>query len=129
MTEQEVSFKNLFKNQKRDQIKARRRLQMTAKRIRHMVLFCLKHDQNSPETEKFLLDGKKILSSISTVENFEVLNQTSPKNQYHFSFSMEFSGREAYDAYTAHPDHRAFVKLRWEKEVASFLEIDLTGLF
>lgn len=101
---------------------------MTGKRIRHMVVFCLKHNQNSPETEKFLLDGKAILSSISSVENFEVLNQISIKNEYHFGFSMEFSGRDAYDSYTAHPDHEAFVKLRWEKEVTSFLEIDFKGL-
>lgn len=100
---------------------------MTGKRIRHMVLFCLKHEQNSQETEQFLSDGKTILSSIPTVENFEVLYQISAKNEFHFGFSMEFSGRDAYDAYSAHPDHQAFVKLRWEKEVESFQEIDLMG--
>lgn len=102
---------------------------MTGERIRHMVIFCLKHEQDSTETEKFLLDGKAILSSIPTVENFEVLNQISPKNDYNFGFSMEFSDRDAYDSYSAHPDHEAFVEQRWKVEVTSFLEIDFTGLF
>lgn len=101
---------------------------MTGERIRHMVIFCLKHEQDSPETEKFLLDGKAILSSIPAVENFEVLNQISPKNNYNFGFSMEFSDRDAYDSYTAHPDHESFVELRWKVEVKSFMEIDFTGL-
>ena len=101
---------------------------MTGKRIRHMVIFCLKHDQNSPETEKFLLDGKRILNSIPAVENFEVLNQISNKNDYNFGFSMEFTGRDAYDSYNAHPDHQGFVKQRWEKEVSSFMEIDFMEL-
>lgn len=101
---------------------------MTGEKIRHVVIFCLKHNKNAPETEKFLLDGQAILSSIPLVKNFEVLSQISPKNEYHFGFSMEFSCMDTYDAYSAHPVHEAFVKQRWEKEVTSFLEIDFKGL-
>lgn len=97
---------------------------MTEKRIRHSVIFCLKHEIHAPETEQFLSDGKSILSSIPVVENFEVLKQVSPKNEYHFGFSMEFSNKAAYDAYNAHPAHVDFVKNRWETEVTRFLEID-----
>lgn len=100
---------------------------MTGERIRHMVLFCLKHDQKAPETQKFLKDGQSILTSIPTVEKFEVLNQISQKNDYDFGFSMEFKNKEDYDAYSAHPDHCNFVSARWEKEVTRFLEIDFKG--
>lgn len=100
---------------------------MTGNRIRHMVIFCLKHDIDSTETEKFLKDGLRILTSIPGVESFEVLNQVSPKNDYDFGFSMEFSSREDYDSYSAHPDHNEFVEQRWKKEVTRFLEIDFAG--
>ena len=97
---------------------------MEEKRIRHSVIFCLRHDLQAAETEQFLADGKSILASIPAVENFEVLRQVSPKNDYHFGFSMEFSGQAAYDSYNAHPAHVDFVRNRWEKEVTRFLEID-----
>lgn len=101
---------------------------MTNERIRHMVIFSLKHDQNSPETEKFLLESQAILSAIPSVENFEVLNQISQKNEYNFGFSMEFSNKAGYDAYNAHPDHVEYVKQRWVKEVSRFMEIDFKGV-
>lgn len=101
---------------------------MKKERIRHILLFNLKHNLIAPETEKFLIDGQAILSAIPTVENFELLNQVNLKNDYCFGFSMEFADKIGYDMYTADPTHVEFVKQRWEKEVSRFLEIDLKDL-
>lgn len=97
---------------------------MTNNRIRHMVIFSLKYDLEDPETDKFLKDGKEILTSIPVVEKFEVMRQVSSKNEYHFGFSMEFVDQQAYDTYNQHPSHVGFVNQRWIPEVTKFLEID-----
>ena len=89
-----------------------------------MVIFTLKHDKGSSKEKKFLNEGKDILSSIPVVKNFKVSKQTSKKNDFDFGFSMEFADQNEYDTYNNHPDHLSFVKNRWEKEVAEFLEID-----
>ena len=91
--------------------------------IRHSVVFTLKHPQGSPEETKFLEDAL-ILAKIPTVRNFERLREVSTKNGFKFGFSMEFENRAAYDAYNTHPDHVAFVRDRWQTEVADFMEID-----
>ncbi|WP_028547371.1 Dabb family protein [Paenibacillus sp. UNC451MF] len=98
---------------------------MSEQRVRHMVIFCLRHDSGSPESETFLHDGRAILTAIPQVECFEVLRQVSPKNDYDFGFSMEFANQSAYEAYNEHPAHGRFVRERWETEVTRFLEIDL----
>jgi len=100
---------------------------MTAERqsrIIHSVIFTLKHPRESAEAERFLADGKRILSGIPVVEQFVVNLQVSPKNDYDYGFSMAFADQAAYEAYNAHPLHEAFVQERWETEVERFLEID-----
>jgi hypothetical protein len=97
---------------------------MKGTRIRHQVIFCLKSGTESPETRRFLEDGRRILTAIPGVENFAVYRQVSAKNDYDFGFSMEFADRAAYDRYSAHPAHAAFVAERWLTEVSRFLEID-----
>ncbi|MDL2277864.1 Dabb family protein [Parabacteroides sp. OttesenSCG-928-G07] len=92
--------------------------------IKHTVIFSLKHALDAPETEKFLQDGKRILSALPMVNDFEVFHQVSIKNEYAFGFSMLFPNQEAYQAYNDHPDHVKFVKERWETEVIKFLEAD-----
>lgn len=92
--------------------------------IIHSVIFTLKHDKESAAANQFLTDGQALLSSIPTVNNFQVFRQVSVKNNYQYGFSMEFESQAAYDAYNAHPIHTAFVKERWETEVVEFLEID-----
>ncbi|MEK4250002.1 Dabb family protein [Paenibacillus sp. FSL W7-1287] len=92
--------------------------------IIHSVIFTLKHEKDSGAARQFLADGQALLSSIPTVENFQVFHQVSLKNNYQYGFSMEFESQAAYDAYNEHPVHTAFVKDRWEKEVVDFLEID-----
>ncbi|MCI3927078.1 Dabb family protein [Paenibacillus sp. TRM 82003] len=100
---------------------------MTTGRIRHMAIFTLLHPEDAPETRRFLQDGQSILSAIPTVENFEVVHQVSPKNEFRFGFSMEFADQAAYDAYNVHPAHVDFVENRWKKEVAKFQEIDFAA--
>jgi hypothetical protein len=95
--------------------------------IRHTVVFTLKHAPGSAE-EKSFLSAALILAKIPMVRKFEQLRQVSRKNDYKFGFSMEFDDQAGYDTYDQHPDHVAFVRDRWKKEVTDFLEIDYTRL-
>ena len=92
-------------------------------RVRHTVVFTLSHPQGSAAEADFLAAAAR-LSAIPGVEQFEILRESSPKNDYRFGISMEFAGRAAYEAYNVHPDHVAFVQGRWIPEVSDFLEID-----
>jgi len=96
---------------------------LTAGRIRHTVVFTLSHPEGSPEEAAFLAEGATLVA-IPGVESFELLRETSPKNDYRFGISMEFADRAAYESYNAHPDHVRFVQERWIPEVADFLEVD-----
>ncbi|WP_407945805.1 Dabb family protein [Paenibacillus puerhi] len=97
-----------------------------SERIQHMVIFCLKHPRGSAEAQQFLQDGRSILSSIPTVQDFRVYDQISPKNDFDYGFAMTFSGQADYDAYNEHPLHTDFVDNRWKVEVERFLEIDFS---
>jgi hypothetical protein len=92
--------------------------------IQHMVIFDLKHEKGSAMAEKFLKDGEQILSQLPVVQNFQVFNQVSLKNDYTYGFSMVFADKPAYETYNHHPNHVAFVENRWKQEVTRFLEID-----
>jgi Stress responsive A/B Barrel Domain len=95
--------------------------------IRHTAVFRLKHAAGSAAEADFL-DAVAGLKVIPGVEAFEVLRQVSPKCEYHFGVSMEFSNQSAYDSYNTHPDHVAFVQGRWLPEVVAFTEIDYVAL-
>lgn len=95
--------------------------------IRHSVIFSLKHPKRSPEEAAFLADAM-VLAEIPGVIRFERLVQTSPKNDFAYGFAMEFEDQVAYEGYNSHPDHVAFVRDRWNLEVAKFLEIDFVPL-
>jgi len=99
---------------------------LSGPRIRHSVAFTLHHAEGSAEEATFL-DALRTLAAIPGVEAFEVMAEISPKNAYQHGVSMEFADRAAYDAYDAHPDHRAFVAQRWVPEVADFIEIDFAA--
>ena len=92
--------------------------------IQHMVIFDLKHEKGSALADKFLKDGQQILSNLPVVQNFQVFDQVSLKNDYSYGFSMVFAGQQAYETYNNHPNHVAFVENRRKKEVTRFLEID-----
>jgi hypothetical protein len=100
---------------------------MSPGRIRHTVVFRLRHDAGSPEESAFL-DAAAALAGIDGVEAFEVLRQVGSKNDFGFGLSMEFAGRDAYAAYNEHPAHVRFVEERWIPEVADFLEIDYAAV-
>jgi len=96
---------------------------LAAGRIRHTVVFRLSHPEGSPAEADVLATAQR-LSAIAGVEAFEILRETSPKNDYRFGISMEFADDAAYQAYNEHPEHVAFVQGRWLPEVSEFLEID-----
>lgn len=95
--------------------------------IRHTVVFRLKHPPGSAEEQAFLRDARR-LAKIPGVEKFEQLRQVGKKNDYRFGFSFEFADGAAYQRYNDDPDHVAFVRDRWMKEVETFLEIDYEPL-
>jgi hypothetical protein len=94
-----------------------------SKRIRHTVVFKLKHNAHTNEAKDFVVAAKK-LAVIHGVDKFEFLKQLSPKNKFEYGISMEFANHQCYHAYSNHPDHVAFVQSWWLKEVEDFLEID-----
>jgi heme-degrading monooxygenase HmoA len=95
--------------------------------IRHTAVFRLHHPAGSSAETTFLVELRK-LHAIPGVEKFEVLRQTSRKNEFHFGVSMEFASQAAYDAYNTHPDHVTFVQNIWIPQVAAFTEIDYVAL-
>jgi Stress responsive A/B Barrel Domain len=92
-------------------------------RIRHTVVFRLNHPEGS-DAEVDFLEAAARLEAIPGVEEFQILDEVSPKNDYRFGISMEFAGQAAYDGYNSHRDHVAFVEARWLPEVEEFLEVD-----
>jgi heme-degrading monooxygenase HmoA len=100
---------------------------LTEGRIRHGVVFTLKHAEGSPEEADFLQANAE-LAAIPGVEAFELMREVSPKNPYRFALTMEFADRAAYEAYNVHPDHVSFVENRWMNEVSDFLELDSEAL-
>jgi len=92
--------------------------------IQHGVIFSLIHENGSPAANKFLEDGRKILTGIPVVQDFQVFSQVSLKNEYDYGFTMVFDSMDDYQTYNDHPDHVSFVEERWTKEVEKFLEID-----
>lgn len=95
--------------------------------ITHTVAFSLKHEQGSIQETDFLNEAKK-LSAISTVTNFKILQQVSPKNNFDFGLSMDFDSEQNYTYYNNHPSHVHFVENCWLVEVEDFIEIDYKAL-
>src|SRR3954464_7355396 len=100
---------------------------LTPGRVRHSVVFRLRHDEGS-EAEADFLRANAALASIPGVEAFELMREVSPKNDYRFALTMEFADRDAYESYDEHPEHAAFVADRWDAEVEAFLEVDSESL-
>jgi hypothetical protein len=92
-------------------------------RIRHTVVFKLKHPKGSAEEQDFFKALMK-LSAIQGVEKFECMKQISRKNSFDYGLSMEFASQQAYDYYSNNPDHVAFVQNIWLSEVENFMELD-----
>ena len=95
--------------------------------IQHTVAFRLQHPAGS-QAERDFLTAALALADIPGVQEFRQLRQVSPKSEFTFSFSMRFVDGAAYQAYNDHPTHVAFVRDRWQAEVADFAELDLVAL-
>jgi hypothetical protein len=94
--------------------------------IRHMVIFCLKHEKGSDEEKSFFSEADQKLGCIPGVQEFRIFRQISTKNDYDYGFTMKFSNHQSYDSYNKHPNHVAFVENHWKKEVTRFMEIDFS---
>ncbi len=92
--------------------------------IRHTVVFRLHHSEGS-DAEAAFFDAAKPLETLPGVKNFHKFREVSPKNDFSYCFAMDFDNQQAYDAYSNHPIHNAFVEDVWLRDVADFLEIDL----
>ena len=95
--------------------------------IIHSVVFTLKHAPGSPEEGDFLR-AALVLADIPGVQDFEQRRQVSPKTDFAFGFSMNFTDAAAYAAYNSHPLHVGFVADRWVPEVTRFMELDYEAL-
>ncbi len=95
--------------------------------IQHTVVFRLVHPAGSAAEQDFLA-AARALGDIPGVEDFRRLRQVSRKSSYTFYFSMHFADEAAYQAYNEHPTHVAFVRDRWDREVADFAELDFVTL-
>ena len=95
--------------------------------IQHTVVFRLIHESGSPEEQGFL-QAARDLATIPGVQAFDQLRQVSPKSTFTFFFTMVFADQRAYEAYNEHPVHVAFVRDRWQPEVAAFQELDFVPL-
>jgi Stress responsive A/B Barrel Domain len=89
-------------------------------RIQHTVVLRL---NDGVDTDQFLAAARR-LAAIAGVQDFEVLRQVGAKNDFTHGLSMWFDDQAAYDGYTSHPDHLAFVNEVWLPNVAAFLELD-----
>jgi hypothetical protein len=92
--------------------------------ITHTVCFSLVHEPGSPAESDFFAAARRVLPAIPGVSDFSVARQIGTQSDLRFQFSMRFADRATYDAYSAHPDHGAFVAQRWVPEVAAFTEFD-----
>ncbi|MEN3942833.1 Dabb family protein [Prosthecobacter sp. SYSU 5D2] len=95
--------------------------------IEHTVTFLLKHASGSVEEQRFL-QAAAALASLPGVRDFAIRRQTSAKNPHAFGITMRFDSQAAYDGYSQHPEHVAFVQERWLAEVEDFLEADFEPL-
>ena len=95
--------------------------------IQHTVAFRLRHPAGS-DAERDFLTAALALADIPGVQEFQQLRQVSPKSDFTFFFTMRFVDAAAYGAYNDHPTHVAFVRDRWQAEVADFAELDLVAL-
>ncbi|MFM2369167.1 MAG: hypothetical protein RL619_1467 [Bacteroidota bacterium] len=95
--------------------------------IRHSVVFKLKNTLTDLDKKQFFEEVNK-LAAIIGVEKFEILKQTNIKTKFDYGISMIFKDDEAYQIYSYHPNHLAFIKNYWSTKVEDFLEIDYEAI-
>jgi hypothetical protein len=95
--------------------------------IKHTVVFKLKYPHGSAEEQNFFRAAQE-LASITGVEKFESLRQTSKNTNYDFGLAMEFANEDLYEQYKKHPLHVKFIQQYWLPSVTEFMEIDYEPL-
>ncbi|WP_418264840.1 Dabb family protein [Flavobacterium faecale] len=95
--------------------------------IHHSVYFKFKIGLSTLETQDFF-KAANLLSAIPGVQNFEVVKEISPKNDFEFGLSMVFENAKVYENYNLHPHHVSFVQEYWLQMVEDFLEIDYEAI-
>lgn len=73
---------------------------------------------------EFSNSAEATLTAIPAVTDFVVDRQIGGMSDLEWQFSMVFADQQFYDAYSAHPDHVAFVRDRWQSEVVAFQEFN-----
>jgi hypothetical protein len=86
---------------------------LSGERIRHQLVFTLKHAAGSDEEASFSR-ALLALEAIPGVEAFELNRAVSPKNAFDYALTMVFADRAAYESYNEHPEHAGFVADRWD---------------
>ena len=97
--------------------------ELKAGEILHTVAFSLKHEAESEASNRFLADGKQILSAIPVVKNFQVFRQTSPKCDFHFGFSMVFKNRKDFETYNNIKNFSMLMMTFRNKEQKNFVRL------
>ena len=98
------------------------------KKITHSVFFKLNFSSGSQKEKDFLNTSYEILSKIPRVNEFNVLKEISPKNNFDFGFTMIFNTEKDYESYNNHIDHTNYVTEIWIPHVSDFQEIDFVEL-
>lgn len=94
-----------------------------ADELHHTVFFKLIHEKNSVG-EQIFFDETKKLSKIPSVNSFQIVNESSSKNNFDYGLIMTFSDQPAYHEYNRNPLHLKYVQEIWLPQVADFLELD-----
>lgn len=92
--------------------------------IQHMVMFNLKHQENSLQEKAFFVQLQN-LTLIPAVKTLNISRQFSQINPYQYVVSMMFDSQKSYHSYLKDQQHENFVRSYWLLEVAEFLEVDL----
>ena len=95
--------------------------------IKHSVFFKLKVKGNALSEADFLSEAMK-LATIPKVNNYEIVKEVSPKNEFQYGLYMEFDSEADYQFYCEHELHVNFVENIWIPNVEQFQEIDYVSL-
>lgn len=95
--------------------------------ITHTCVFRLKHARGSGEETAFVAAALE-LAAIAGVKDLDVMRQTSAKAPFTHCLTMMFATQADYDRYMEHPDHVAFTRDRWDREVVEFMILDYEPL-
>lgn len=77
--------------------------------ICHVVLIRLRDDVSDEATARFLEQARRVLGPIPGVTHLRVGRSIRRAESHPCALVMEFSDREALEAYQVHPEHQRFL--------------------